>query len=384
VTSLSSTQATRKPQSFSLDWRSSLASIASQIAEEGRRCDRTGEFVAGNFAALRERGFLELGVPVELGGGGLSITELGDLLRELAHHCPSTALALAMHTHGVAVAAWRWRHQKAPVDGLLKRIASERVQLLSSGGSDWLPGSGHATKVEGGYRVLARKIFASGAPSAQLFMTGAIEQGAPGGPTVLHFGVPMNAAGVSIVDTWDTLGMRGTASNDVTLEGVFVPDAAIAARRKPGVWHPSIETVAMIAIPLVYAVYVGVAEAARDIAVAAVKKRRASANVEAIGALDTELEAARIAYRSMMAFAETAQPGPQTTNTTFMHRALVSRSVLRTVELALEAVGGFSFYRSLGLERLFRDVQGARFHPLQDAPQRRLAGRLALELPIDD
>jgi alkylation response protein AidB-like acyl-CoA dehydrogenase len=258
------------------------------------------------------------------------------------------------------------------------------VQLLSSGGSDWLPGSGHATKVEGGYRVLARKIFASGAPSAQLFMTGAIEQGAPGGPTVLHFGVPMNAAGVSIVDTWDTLGMRGTASNDVTLEGVFVPDAAIAARRKPGVWHPSIETVAMIAIPLVYAVYVGVAEAARDIAVAAVKKRRASANVEAIGALDTELEAARIAYRSMMAFAETAQPGPQTTNTTFMHRALVSRSVLRTVELALEAVGGFSFYRSLGLERLFRDVQGARFHPLQDAPQRRLAGRLALELPIDD
>ena len=69
------------------------------------------------------------------------------------------------------------------------------------------------------------------------------------GPTVLQFGVPMNAQGVSIVETWDTLGMRGTGSHDVVLDGVFVPDAAIAARRKPGVWHPLLHLVAMIALP---------------------------------------------------------------------------------------------------------------------------------------
>src|SRR5205085_10154916 len=122
---------------------------------------------------------------------------------------------------------------KAPVDGLLKRVAAEGLQLLSSGGSDWLAGSGKAEKVEGGYKIHARKVFASGAPSANLFMTGAIEDDPDEGPTVLQFGVPMNAEGVSIVETWDTLGMRGSGSHDVVFDGVFVPDAAIAARRKP-------------------------------------------------------------------------------------------------------------------------------------------------------
>ena len=55
------------------------------------------EFVGANMALLREHGFLELAVPAELGGAGLSRTELSAMLRELAHLCGSTALALAMH-----------------------------------------------------------------------------------------------------------------------------------------------------------------------------------------------------------------------------------------------------------------------------------------------
>jgi acyl-CoA dehydrogenase len=85
----------------------------------------------------------------------------------------------------------------------------------------------------------------------------------------------------------------------------------------------------------------------------------------------------------MVAFAETAQPCPETSNTIFIHRALVCRDAIRTVDLALDAVGGAGYFRRLGLERLFRDVQGARFHPLQEGPQRQLAGRMALGLPID-
>jgi alkylation response protein AidB-like acyl-CoA dehydrogenase len=54
------------------------------------------------------------------------------------------------------------------LEPLLKRIASERMFLLSSGGSDWIAGSGKAEKIEGGYRIAARKIFASGAPTAHL------------------------------------------------------------------------------------------------------------------------------------------------------------------------------------------------------------------------
>jgi acyl-CoA dehydrogenase len=65
----------------------------------------------------------------------------------------------------VATNAWRWRHQKAPVGGLLKRVAAENIVLLSSGGSDWLQGSGSATGVDGGFLINGRKIFASGAPA---------------------------------------------------------------------------------------------------------------------------------------------------------------------------------------------------------------------------
>ncbi len=370
------------------NWRSALAEIGPLLAEEDRRCDEMNQFVGANFALLRERGFLELGVPVELGGAGLTRTELSEMLRTLARHCSSTALALAMHTHVLAATVWRWRNQSAPVEGLLKRVATERIQLLSSGGSDWLDGSGKAVKVDGGYRIYARKIFASGAPSANLFMTGAIDEDAPDGPTMLQFGIPMNAAGVSVRETWDTMGMRGTGSHDVLLDDVFVPDAAIGARRKPGVWHPLMHIVSMVAFPLVYSVYTGVAEAARDLAVAAAAKRRDPAVidlgiVDLVGALDTELAATRIALDSMVAFSETAQPGPETTNTIFMHRTLVARSAIKTVELALEVAGGASYHRRNGLERLFRDVQGARFHPLPEHQQRRLAGRLALGLPID-
>lgn len=365
------------------DWRAILDEIGPRIAAEGRRCDQSNEFAAANFEVLRERGFLSLAVPIELGGQGLTRTETATALRTLARYCPSTALALAMHTHVVAAAAWRWKHQKAPTDGLLKRVAAERIQLLSSGGSDWLAGSGKAEKVEGGYRIHARKVFASGAPSANLLMTTAVTDDPQEGPTVLHFGVPMNAPGVSIVETWDTLGMRGTGSHDVMLDGVFVPDAGIAGRRKPAVWHPLMHIVSMVAFPLVYSVYTGIAEAARDMAITEAKKRR-DPGIETVGMLETELAAACIACDSMVAFSETAQPGAETTNTIFIHRALVAKSVLHTVELAMDVAGGASYFRKHELERLFRDVQGARFHPLTDTAQRGLAGRSALGLPIDD
>jgi acyl-CoA dehydrogenase len=86
----------------------------------------------------------------------------------------------------------------------------------------------------------------------------------------------------------------------------------------------------------------------------------------------------------MIAFAETASIGPETTNTIFMHRSLVVRSVLATADLALTAAGGASYLRRSGIERLFRDVQAARFHPIPDGQQRRIAGRLALGMPIDE
>jgi alkylation response protein AidB-like acyl-CoA dehydrogenase len=200
---------------------------------------------------------VEAGVPRELGGGA-DVDDLTAMLRTLARHCSSTALAFSMHTHQVAIPAWRWHHQNVEAVGpLLKRVAAEKIILLSSGGSDWIGGSGKAEPVQGGYRITARKVFTSGAPAGDLLMTGAILQSGEEPPVVLHFGIPMNSPHVKVLDNWKTLGMRGTGSHDVIIDGHVVPEQAIAFRRKPGEWHPVFQIIATIAFPLIYAVYVG-------------------------------------------------------------------------------------------------------------------------------
>jgi alkylation response protein AidB-like acyl-CoA dehydrogenase len=326
-------------------------------------------------------------VPAELGGGGASIDELAEMLRTLAYHCGSTALAFSMHTHQVAVPAWRWRHQKAAapmVEPLLKRIAKERIVLLSSGGSDWIGGSGKAEKVEGGYRITGRKIFSSGAPAGDLLMTGAILESEGEPPMVLHFAIPMNSPHVKILDTWRTLGMRGTGSHDVQIDGHVVPEAAVPARRKAGEWHPLFHIIATIAFPLVYSVYLGVAESARDIAMDLAKRKPANHHTTSlVGRMETELTGARLAVESMLAAVRLNAPSAHTINQVMIGKQLATRHAIAAVELAMEAAGGAGFYRAAGLERRFRDIQAARYHPLQAGPQAEYAGALALGQPVD-
>lgn len=341
-------------------------------------------FVAENIASLKSSGLVEAGVPTALGGGGAEPGVLAEMLRTIGYHCGSTGLAFSMHTHQVAIPAWRWTHQKAtPVEPLLKRIAAERILLLSSGGSDWIAGSGKAEKVEGGYRINARKIFTSGAPTGDILMTGAVTE-TEEGPMVLHFGVPMSSPHVKVLDTWRTLGMRGTGSHDVLIEGHVVPDAAIAVKRKAGEWHPLFQTIATIAFPLIYGVYLGVAESARDIAIALAKRKAQSRHVITLaGQLETELAGARLAHESMLAAVRLNAPSAATVNQVMTGRQLVERHAIAAVERAMELAGGAGFYRSAGLERRFRDIQAARYHPLQAGPQAEYAGAMALGLPID-
>jgi len=215
-------------------------------------------------------------------------------------------------------------------------------------------------------------------------MTMAIYEDPTDGPTVLHFPVPLDAPGVRILDNWRTLGMRATGSNDIVLDDVFVADTAVGARRPPGVWGPLFHVTYTIAFPLVFSVYVGVAESARDLAVREVSRKRQDPSVQTlVGEMENELATARMALRHMLDAAATGSMGPETTNAVLVGRTLAGRATIRTVEKAMEAVGGASFFRALGLERLFRDVQGARFHPLQEKPQLLYTGRLALGLDVN-
>ena len=365
-----------------LDIAHELGPIFARRAQESTDEDR---FVADNFELLKASGLVAAGVPRALGGGGADVDELAAMLRTLAHHCGSTALAFSMHTHQVAIPAWRWTHQKAmPVEPLLKRVAGERIILLTSGGSDWIGGSGKAEKVEGGYRITARKVFTSSSPIGDLFMTGAVLENEGEPPTVLHFGLPMSSPHVKVLDTWRTLGMRGTGSHDVQIDGHVVPEAAVAARRKAGEWHPLFHIIGTIAFPLVYAVYLGVAESARDIAIALAKKKEPDRHaIELAGHMDTELTAARLGHESMLAAVRLNAPSATTINQVMIGRQLVARHAIAAVEYAMELAGGAGFYRANGLERRFRDVQGARYHPLRAGPQAEYTGAMALGLPVD-
>jgi acyl-CoA dehydrogenase len=366
------------------DWVALAHELGPRFAERAAAHDANDTFVTTNYAELREHRVFSAGVPTELGGGGASHAELSAMLRTFAHYCSSTALALSMHTHLVATAAWRWRHEGAPVEPLLRRVAAEEIVLVSTGASDFLPGSGTARKVDGGYLVTARKVFGSGSPAGSLLMTMAIHDDPKDGPTVLHLPVPLDATGVKILDNWRTLGMRATGSNDIVLESVFVPDAAVGGRRKPGVWGPTFYVICTIALPLVSSVYVGIAESARRLALREAAKKAKDPSVQAMaGEMENELATARMALRHMIDAAATSSIGAETTNEVLMGRTIAGRAAIRTVEKAMEVVGGASYFRALGLERLFRDVQGARFHAVQEKPQQLYSGRLALGLDVN-
>jgi len=357
--------------------------MGAVFASRAQQLDETDSFATDNFADLKAAGFLEAGVPAELGGGGSDIPELSRMIRTLARHDGSTALALAMHTHQVAIPAWRWHHGVAAVEPLLKRIAAEKLLLVSTGGSDWVGGGGEAMPVEGGFRIHARKVFSSGSPVGDLLMTMAVLKGEDGTPgEVLHFAVPFKSPQVRLEDTWHTLGMRATGSHDVVIDGHVVPEAGVSLRRPAGQWHPVFQIIATIAIPIIYSAYVGVAEGARDAAVKLAGRKPNAHTINLVGRLDTELMGARLALQGMLDIVAEATPGADSVNRVMMGRTLCARHVLAVGDLAMEAAGGAAFYRQNGLERRFRDLQGARYHPMQAGPQAEYAGRMALGMPV--
>lgn len=367
-----------------IDWPARAALVADLARQHAAMHDTDDSFVSEGYAALREGEFFTALVPAELGGGGAKISEMCDAIRIIAAACGSTALAFSMHSHVVAVAAWRWKHQRAPTDALIRRVAAEGLILASSGGSDWLQSGGTAVKAEGGFEITARKAFSSGSPEADLLATSAVYEDPEAGPTVLHFSVPLKNERVKHLPTWQVMGMRGTGSNDIEIDRLFVPDSAILGRRPKGPWHMLFHVISKIAFALIYSAYLGVADGARAKAVAVAAKRPPDDVLATLaGEMDNGLTAADLAWRRMIEIAETADPGPETTAAAMACRTLVAKGAITAVEKAMEVAGGGGFYRKMGMERIFRDIQAARFHPLQEKAQLDFGGRVALGWDIN-
>lgn len=368
------------------DLLAGIRALGPDFGTRAARHDQDDSFVAENFAALKTAGAFEVGVPAELGGGGASHADLCAMIRDLAHHCGSTALAFSMHTHLIATLSYIWRSGNKGPEPLLRRVAAERLVLISTGGSDWLASSGRLVKVDGGFRMTGRKVFGSGVPAGDLLMTSGIYDDPAAGPTVIHFPVPLKAEGVKILDTWKVHGMRGTGSHDIMLEDVFVPEAVAAGgvHRPVGKWHPFFHTIALVAFPVFYAAYLGVAESARDLAVKlSAGKKEDPLTAMTLGEMENEIVAAQLAHASLVEMAAREAPGPATTSAVACRRTILGKAAIRAVEKAMEAAGGAGFYRAAGLERAFRDIQAARYHPVVEKQQLRLTGRLLLGMDVD-
>lgn len=362
--------------------------LGSALGEHSATHDRDGTFVTEAYDLLRSSGYLTLAVPTELGGRGATIREVAMAQRALARHCASTALASVMHHHVVLFTAWRYRRGLPGAEATLRKVVDDGIVIVSTGGADLTRPRGSATKVDGGYLVSGHKIFASQAPVGAVMSTMFPYDDPDEGRIVLNMAVPMSAEGVTVLDTWDALGMRGTGSHDVEIQDVFVPEDKVLARRPWGKLDPPLQVILMHAIPPITAVYLGVAEAARDHAVAAIAGTARADDPtmqRQVGLMDTRLRVAGWALDgALAAVGDDPAPSMEVIAQVQAAKREVSLAGLEVCDLALEVGGGAAFYKTSPIERAYRDVRGIKYHPFSPEESLVHAGQVALGLPADD
>ncbi|HEX2039275.1 MAG TPA: acyl-CoA dehydrogenase family protein [Acidimicrobiales bacterium] len=356
--------------------------VAETAAPHADRHDLDGSFVVEGVSAARDLGYLAAAAPAELGGSGGLTADFVRAQRIVAAACPSTALACSMHLHVVLAAAWRWRRGDTVVEPMLRRVGTDRIVVASSGGNDWVRPTTVATPVEGGWRVSGRKAFGSISPVADVMATFAVIGVPEPGAEVIAFGLPLKAEGVRIDETWDAAGMRGTGSHDVVLEDVFVADAQVTARRTWGELDRPLLVASLHAWPVVYATYLGVAEALFETVLASGKVGVGSARL--VGAADFHLRVARWALEGALA---DLGDDPDPTVDNFVSLQQMKREVTVACQevgtLAAELAGGGAYARRGAVDRMIRDVRAALYHPYPPETTLLHAGRHRLGLPLD-
>jgi len=352
-----------------------VVEIARELGQEFRgraaEYDRTGAFPTENYDRMREMGYLRAPVPVELGGLGATIPEMARAQQALARGCASTALAVNMHLFQVGAAADGYAKTGAN-EAALRRVATEGIVLGSAGAEAIVAGEWRtpttAERRNGGYVLNGHKYFVSQATGMDVLRLNArdMETG-----EFIVVAVPRNAEGFEVLQTWDTTGMRATASHEVVLKDVQVPEAAVGARLAG--WEP-LRTPQYAAImrwfyPMMASVYLGVAEEARELALRSLGKARNSSQRDPvltdamIGEMEIAYQTARSA-RDVLAQELAVEPGQaEVVQMGLVCKEIVVEHAIATVEKAVAISGGGAFFRKSPLERLARDVRAARFHP---------------------
>jgi alkylation response protein AidB-like acyl-CoA dehydrogenase len=238
-----------------------------------------------------------------------------------------------------------------------------------------------------GWRIAGRKTFSSGSPVLRWGVVSAAAQSDEQAPPYLgSFLIPLSTPGVRIEPTWDTLGMRATGSHTVVFEDVEI-DAAAEVPRPTGAGDslPHERAWALC----VAAVYLGVAEAARDYAIEFARARkplalggRSIASLPSIRERAGRIDLLLFGARGMLvstARAWDAAPSSGMDGALAATKVITSNNAVAIAEEAMRLVGGSSLDRSAPLERHYRDVRGGLHHPPQDDAALALFARQALD-----
>jgi alkylation response protein AidB-like acyl-CoA dehydrogenase len=361
--------------------------------------DRDNRFFQEDFDELKAAGYLTMAVPRELGGRGLTLAQVCHETRRLAYHAPATALGLNMHVYWVGLVADLCRQGDKSLEWLLKEAMAGEV--FSAGhaerGNDLpvLLSTAKAERVDGGFRVTGHKMFGSLAPVFTRYGMHAMWADAEGGPKIIHAFMPREAANYRIKDTWDTMGMRATRSDDLVLEGAFVPDHYIARVVPAGTADAFVLGVFAWALLGFANVYYGVARRAIDVALPGIKARTALA-VSRSMAYHPELQ--HTVAEMMLAFdpigphldrvAEDWSNGVDH-GTTWPSKIVSAKyhaveAAWKIADLAMEVSGGTGMFRANELEQLFRDARCGRFHPANTFLTHEIVAKTALGIDLGE
>jgi len=357
--------------------------------------DRANAYFEDDLAELRSFGYLAAAVPAHLGGWGLGLADLAASQRRLARYAPATALALTMHSYWIGIAAelekagdtsLRWMLDAAVVGDVFAAGHAETgndIPVLMS--------TCQAERVDGGYRLTGRKQFGSNGPAWRWLGAHAIDADAAGGPQIVHAFVERTSPGVTVVETWDTLGMRPTQSHDTVLDGVFVPDTRIG-RVVPAGDGTDLFVFAMAIWPLslMAAVYLGIADRALDLAVDGARRKNSVAIERGayaynpmvqhqVAEMYLELDAAGATLdRFVDDWRNGVDHGEGWVPKVYSMKWRAVEAAKRVVDIALDVVGGAGMFKGNELERLYRDVRCGGFHPGNDALTHELVGKSVL------
>ena len=184
-----------------------LTEVVGAHADETERLRRPAD---ANCAAIRRAGIHRIFQPARFGGAEAPFRTGVEVLSAIGRGCGSTAWVLAQNiTHNMMVSQWPQEAQET--------VWADPTALLSG---ILIPGIGKATVVDGGYRLSGRWPFVSGVDVCDFALFTAF---VPDGDRLIDLHLILPREQFEIIDTWYAIGLKGSASNDVSIDDVFVP-----------------------------------------------------------------------------------------------------------------------------------------------------------------